>query len=53
MGVAAAACGALQTLSANEPRHDMERGRWGWGVGDCELTVGAPSTAGRRARRSV
>jgi hypothetical protein len=53
MGVAAAACGALRTLSANEPRHGMKRGRWGWGVGDFELTVGAPSTAGRRARRSV
>ena len=53
MGEAAAACGALRTLSANEPRHDMKRGRWGWGVRDFELTVGAPSTAGRRARSSV
>lgn len=53
MGVAAPACGALRTLSANEPRHGMKRGRWGWGVRDFELTVGAPSTAGRRARRSV
>jgi hypothetical protein len=26
-GVAASACGALRTLSANEPRHGMKRGR--------------------------
>jgi hypothetical protein len=35
MGVAAGACGALQTLSANDPRQKSVVG--GWEVGDDDL----------------